>query len=467
VRLTLEEVLKATGGHLASPGPSSLTISGVSTDTRTLRPGDLFVPLRGPRTDGHNFIRDAFANGAAASLVTHAVQGLPSGGVTIHVRDLLQALAGLAAHYRSTLGVRVVGVTGSVGKTTTTAMCAAVLATQYRVARTKDEWNAEIGVPLTLLGLDRAHQVAIVEMAMRGLGQISELVAIARPEIGVLTNIAESHLELLGSIDNVARAKGELIEGLPASGTAVLNADDPRVIALAARSKARVVTYGIDAAADVRGTSVEFTTSGMRFTITSPDARISATLPVFGLHNVRNALAAASVGMAMGVKMDALRDALAHHHPPKMRLQPVEASGILIINDAYNASPTSMQAAFEVLSEVSRGRRRVAVLGEMKELGPSSGMMHFDVGAAVADFADILVTVGGGDAVEIANGAAGAMASERVHTVPSTFRAIDLLRELLRPGDVVLVKGSRAMEMERVVAGIVEAMRPGPEAHQG
>jgi len=205
----------------------------------------------------------------------------------------------------------------------------------------------------------------------------------------------------------------------------------------------------------------------MRFTITSPDARISATLPVFGLHNVRNALAAASVGMAMGVKMDALRDALAHHHPPKMRLQPVEASGILIINDAYNASPTSMQAAFEVLSEVSRGRRRVAVLGEMKELGPSSGMMHFDVGAAVADFADILVTVGGGDAVEIANGAAGAMASERVHTVPSTMRAIDLLRELLRPGDVVLVKGSRAMEMERVVAGIVEAMRPGPEAHQG
>lgn len=460
MRLRLDEVMAAIGGTLAPPatGPD-VVISGVSTDTRTLRPGDLFVPLRGPRADGHDFIPEAFHRGAAAVLSSRPPTGVP-GGPVIQVADGLRALADLARSYRATLPVTVVGVTGSVGKTTTAAMCATVLATRLRVERTHDDWNAEIGVPLTLLGLEPDHQVAVIEMAMRGLGQIADLVALARPQLGVVTTIGESHLERLGTIDRVARAKGELVEGLPADGTAVLNADDARVRALAARTRARVITYGLDSGAQVRAEAIVYTTRGMRFRIAAQD-RLTVDLPAWGFHNVRNALAAAAVGLTLGVDGDAVREGLAAYRPPKMRLQPVAVGGVLIINDAYNASPASMDAAVEVLAEVGRGRRLVAALGEMKELGPAAMRLHVEVGRRLARRSvALLVTVArGGEA--IAEGAESAgMPRERVVRTGSVEEAADRLVALVRPGDVVLVKGSRALAMERLVDRLVETLRP-------
>jgi UDP-N-acetylmuramoyl-tripeptide--D-alanyl-D-alanine ligase len=372
---------------------------------------------------------------------------------------MLRALAGLARHYRRTLAVRVVGITGSVGKTTTTAMCAAVLGTVYRVARTREEWNAEIGVPLAILGLTAETQVAVIEMAMRGLGQIAELVEITSPAVGVVTNIGESHRELLGSLDNIAKAKGELIEGLPEDGTAVLNADDDRVAALAARSRARNVTYGVERPADVTAQGVTYAARGMRFRLRRDDGTIDVDLPAWGVHNVRNALAAAAVARVMAVGLEDVRRGLERYETPKMRLQMEPAGDLLILNDAYNASPASMAAAFDVVRGVAQGRRRVLVLGEMKELGDHAGMSHYLVGQEAAEAADVLVAVGGGDAEDLRLGAAGAIPRERTFHAPSTTRAIELLRTILQPGDLVLVKGSRAMEMERVVAGIVEARR--------
>jgi len=257
MRLTLAEVIRATGGRLQGEMPPGVVqVTGVSTDTRTLRPGDLFVALRGPQRDGHDFVADAFARGAAAALTSRraALRSPERGrrsGPLIAVPETLPALGDLAAFYRQSLAVRVVGVTGSVGKTATAAMCAAVLEGTYRVARTRDDWNAEIGVPLAILSLDDRTDVAVLEMAMRGLRQIADLVRIARPEIGVVTNIGESHLELLGTIENVARAKGELIEGLPPNGMAVLNAEDEQVLRLRDRSPAPVLTFGLLPTADV------------------------------------------------------------------------------------------------------------------------------------------------------------------------------------------------------------------------
>lgn len=461
MRLELEQILNATGGQLVkpqAPSPKPAFVTGVSTDSRTVRPGDLFVPLRGPRTDGHEYVADAFRRGAAAALCARPVDNVPPGATLITVADPLRALGEIAAAYRAGLSATVVGITGSVGKTTTTKMCADVLGTRFRVARTRDDWNAEIGVPLTLLELEADHQVAVVEMAMRGVGQLADLVRIAQPSVGVVTTIGESHLELLGTIDNVARAKGELVAGLPADGTAVLNADDPRVIGLGTLSRARVITYGLDSPAHVRAAALASTDRGMRFHLSWEGRGTDVDLPAWGRHNVRNALAAASVALVLGMDLVAVHDGLAASAPPKMRLQPVLAGDLLIINDAYNASPASMDAAFEVLQEAGRGRRLVAVLGEMKELGEASARMHRQVGASIARRpVALLITVEwGGD--QIADGAeqAGLDRSAIIRTA-SVEEASGRLLDLIRPNDVVLVKGSRALEMERIVDRLVEA----------
>ncbi len=458
MRLTLKDVLQATSGTLlaAGSGPAGADILGVSTDTRTLRAGDLFVALRGPHADGHEFVADAFARGASAALVSHAVRGLPDGGPIVLVPDALAALAALARAYRATLDVTVVGITGSVGKTTTAALCADVLGRAYTVARTKDEWNAEIGVPLTVLGLDERTQVAVIEMAMRGVGQIADLVSIAQPQIGVVTAIGESHLELLGTRENIARAKGELIEGLPPDGAAVLNADDPAVLALAARARARVVTYGLDRPADVAATDVAFTAGGMRFRLDAHDAGTAEVeIPAWGRHNVRNALAAAAVGFVLGMDRERVADGLRTARLPKMRLQPVRCGDVLVINDAYNASPSSMDAAFEVLEAVAHGRRAVAVLGDMRELGEVSPSLHREVGRRLAQrpVALLLTVERGGD--QIAQGAIdGGLPAECVVRARTVEEAARTLPDLLRPGDVVLVKGSRALVMERIVEAL-------------
>ncbi|HEY6101631.1 MAG TPA: UDP-N-acetylmuramoyl-tripeptide--D-alanyl-D-alanine ligase [bacterium] len=464
MRLTLDDVIRATGGRLEGGAPSqAVPITGISTDTRLLRPGDLFVALRGPQRDGHDFIADAFARGAAAALISRHTSPGPErrarAGPLIEVSETLPALGDLAAFYRRTLRVRVVGVTGSVGKTATAAMCAAVLEGTYRVARTRDDWNAEIGVPLTILGLDDRTGVAVLEMAMRGVGQIADLVRIARPEIGVVTNIGESHLELLGSIENVARAKGELIEGLPRRGTAVLNAEDDWVLRLRDRSPVPVLTFGLIASADVRADGVTFTDDGMRFRLVRGDGMGEVSLKSWGVHSVRNALAAAAVAQVMSVGVEEVAARLAGLTPPKMRLQPLRLRDILVINDAYNASPASMTAAFEVLRHVAGGRRRIVVLGEMKELGGQSAALHRAAGREAASVGAVLIIAGGADAAELAAGAREAATGAVVYLEPDAPEAAARLRRIIHPGDVVLIKGSRVVAMERVVDTLREDLQ--------
>ncbi|MGH2425449.1 MAG: UDP-N-acetylmuramoyl-tripeptide--D-alanyl-D-alanine ligase [bacterium] len=456
MRLAIEDILKATGGRLTKPDSRSPMplVTGVSTDTRSIQPGDLFVPLRGPRADGHDFIPEAFRHGAVATLASRRVPTLPDRAVVIEVPDTLRALGRVATAHRRTLDVAVVGITGSVGKTTTTKMCAAVLSTRYRVAQTKEDWNSEIGVPLTLLSLDREHEVAVIEMGMRGLGQIAELVEMAQPSIGVVTSIGESHLELLGSIENIARAKGELIAGLPGSGTAILNEDDARTGDLSALAPSRVLTFGLSPEADVRGANLRMDGGGMTFFITMRERTVEAHVRTWGRHNVMNALTAAAAGTALDVDLEDVVRGLKEFSPPKMRLQPVRLGDVLLINDAYNASPASMRAAFEVLLALGTSRRRLAVLGEMRELGEASESLHRDVGATAAAAAELLITVGAG-ARAIAEGALEAgVTPGHVHHTASTDQASAVLKTVMRSGDVILIKGSRALEMERIVEAL-------------
>lgn len=461
MRLSFAEVLKATGGDRGGPAlPVSVEITGVRTDSRLVVPGDLFVPLRGPRADGHDFIADAFRRGAAASLAARSIAGLPPSAVIIHVDDPLRALGQIAGAYRRTLSLAVVGITGSVGKTTTAQLCASVLGQTMSVAVTKDDWNAEIGVPLTLLGLTPQHRVVVLEMAMRGLGQIAELVEIAQPSIGVVTTIGEAHLEFLGSRENIAKAKGELIAGLPADGVAVLNRDDEWVVRLAPLCKGRVMTYGLDREADVTASHVRLEASGMAFRLRGGGRAADVHLPVWGRHNVSNALAAAAVGVTLGLDVGTISAGCAAWKPPKMRLEPVRVGEVLILNDAYNSSPTSALAAFDVLADVARGERMLAVLGAMKELGPQSAEMHRAVGRDVARrHIAALLTVGDG-AEAIGEGAiASGMERRLVEHVRTVEDAGRTLRGMLQPKDVVLVKGSRAVEMERIVDMLRTARR--------
>ncbi|HVH30609.1 MAG TPA: UDP-N-acetylmuramoyl-tripeptide--D-alanyl-D-alanine ligase [bacterium] len=453
MRLSLAEVLKATGRDRSGPAlPASLEITGVRTDSRLVQPGDLFVPLRGPRADGHDFIAEAFRRGATASLASRSIAGLPNSAVIIPVDDPLRALGQIAAAYRRTLPLAVVGITGSVGKTTTAQLCASILGQKLSVAVTKDDWNAEIGVPLTLLGLTPQHRVVVLEMAMRALGQIAELVEIAQPSIGVVTTIGEAHLEFLGSRENIARAKGELIAGLPANGVAVLNRDDEWVARLAPLCKGRVMTYGLDGEADVTASQVRIEPSGMAFRLRAGAETADVHLPVWGRHNVSNALAAASVGVTLGLDVGTISAGCAAWKPPKMRLEPVRVGEVLILNDAYNSSPASARAAFDVLADVARGGRMLAVLGAMKELGPQSAEMHRAVGRDVARrHIAALLTVGEG-AEAIGEGAVAAgMDRSRVEHARTVEDAGRTLRAMLQPKDVVLIKGSRAVEMERIV----------------
>ncbi|MDQ7843201.1 MAG: UDP-N-acetylmuramoyl-tripeptide--D-alanyl-D-alanine ligase [Armatimonadota bacterium] len=456
MRLTVAEIVQVTGGRVVDPlgDGRRAAVTGISTDTRTLRPGDLFVALKGPRADGAEFIPEAFRRGAAAALAGR-VPGLPPGPVVV-VTDPLAALGALARFYRRTLEVTVIGVTGSVGKTSTAAMSAAVLESAFTVARTRDDWNAEIGVPLALLGLTPRHQAAVIEMAMRGLGQIALLVEMAQPQIGVVTNVGETHLELLGSRENIARAKEELVAGLPSGGTAILNRDDPLVAGMRPPAGVRILFYGLGPSAEIRAGEIVHEPAGVRFLLVTGGGMEEVRLRTWGRHNVYNALAAAAVGVAMGLPVGEIARGLGRYVPPKMRLQPVRAGDLLIVNDAYNASPASMEAAFEVLEFVGGGRRTVAVLGEMKELGSCSAQLHRDVGAALARRRiDLLVAVAEGGAWIAEGAAAGGMLPEAIVHLPSVEAAVERLPGLLRSGDVVLVKGSRALAMERIVEALV------------
>lgn len=458
MRLDVAAIATATGGRLLVPAGTARpsVVTGVSTDSRTVAPGDLFVALRGPRTDGHLFVGDAMARGAALAMVADAAAAdAMARGPALVVPDTLRALGAVAGLHRRTLATIVVGVTGSVAKTTTVGMCAALLEERFATARSAESWNAEIGVALTLLGLRPRHQVAVIEMAMRGLGQIRELVEMALPRIGAVTTIGDAHLELLGSRENIAAAKAELLEGLPPDGVAIVNADDPWTARLIRDVRCRIVRFGVAPDADVKVTAIRADAAGSRFVLHLGPQAAEAYLPVVGAHQVRNALVAAAVGQTLGLSIQEIVAGLARVRAAKMRQEIVVFDDLLIVDDSYNASPQSMTAAFDVVRHVGGARRRVLALGEMRELGPEAAGFHRRVGEQAAALRPAFLLAVGPNAGWYLDGAiAGGLPRQATAWVATPQEAVPVLQGALRPGDIILVKGSRAIEMEHIVAAL-------------
>jgi UDP-N-acetylmuramoyl-tripeptide--D-alanyl-D-alanine ligase len=372
--------------------------------------------------------------------------------VLIRTADTLLGLQRLGRGLRERRPLRVVGITGSVGKTSTKEMTALVLAERFETARSPENWNTEIGIPLVLVNLPAAASVAVLELAMRGPGQIRELVEIARPQIGIVTAIGESHMDFFETREQLAAAKGELIEGLPPDGVAVLNADDPLALGLAGRGPARVMTFGFgDADATARDIRMR-PGEGSTFVLRVGGDEIPVALAVPGRHAIRNALAAAAAGSALGVPAAEIARGLGRARAMAKRLEVLRLGGAVVINDVYNSSPRSMEAALDVMDEFA-GRPRIAVLGDMRELGALSMEAHRRVGREVARRGvDVLIALGP-LAADLAGAAGEAGLPRVVHTIDRA-EALGALRREIRPGAVVLVKGSRALAMEQIVDGL-------------
>ena len=459
-RLSLTEVLEATGGELRSLGRDT-AFAGVTTDTRGIKPGELFVAVRGESHDGHAFLDEAARRGAAAVLVepAHADQDLPC--TVVVVRDTLVALGDLGAYHRRRLEPRVVAVTGSNGKTTTKEMLSSVLEQAFGaggVLRTLGTQNNLVGLPLTLLRLAGGERAAILELGMNAPGEIWRLAEIAAPDVGVITCVAPAHLEGLGSIEGVAAAKGELYRRLRPSATAVVNADDPLVAAASGCFGGRKVLFGSAAAqgATVRAADLEDRgLEGTSFRLVVERAEVPVRLAVPGRHNVNNALAAAAAAHALDVDIDAIRLGLESFQPPDMRMEVTQLpTGVTVLNDAYNANPASMAAALRTLA-ASRARRRIAALGEMRELGATAASAHEALGAVAASVKLDALYVLGPHADRVRAGAeAAGLAAERI-TVASDHEELAAgLHAVLRTGDVLLLKGSRGAAMEQVLRGL-------------
>jgi len=455
--LSAADLVRLTGGRLLRS--SDRPIRHGSVDSREVVPGALFVALPGERTDGHRYLVPAATAGAAAIVVTRSPDAATLealGDVTVvQVADGLRALGAIAAGWRRRFSPLVVGVTGSIAKTSTKEAIAAVLSRRFRTLRSEGNRNNEIGLPLTLLDLGPEHEAAVLEMGMYVGGEIADLAAIAEPRIGVVTAVQPVHLSRIGSIDAIERAKGELVEALPADGTAVLNVDDPRVARMAARTAARTRSYGFGDVADVGAQDVASAgEAGMRFTLRTPAGRRQVATPALGRHGVHNALAAAATGIAAGCDLDEIVTGLAAGWQAPHRDTIVRAGEVTILDDSYNASPGSVAAALDLLASLP-ARRRVAVLGEMLELGDGAEAGHRAIGSLAASVAGLIVAVGPG-AAPLADAAAdGAPDGTRVLRATDAAEALELLRPRLRGGDVVLVKGSRGIGLERVVDGLV------------
>lgn len=463
IALSLAEIASATGGRISAPGSGDPDlVTSVVADSREVLPGSLFTCIPGERVDGHDFAHVAMEQGAIACLTDRELPGIPC----IVVDDTVAALGRLAHWYRrERLRARVIGITGSSGKTTTKDLLAQVLAAAGPTISPRGSFNTEVGLPLTVLTADDTTAFLVLEMGMRGLGHIAELMAIAEPEVGVLLNVGTAHLEMVGSREGIARAKGEIVEGLPADGWAVMNGDDALAMSQAERTKATVVTFGEGGSCAVRAVDVRVDAGACAsFTLESAgsgdhdSARVTLTFP--GEHMVSNALAAAAAALSMGMSIPDVARALSAARPvSRWRMEISETStGITVVNDAYNANPESMRAALKALVAMANGRRTWAVLGEMRELGEASLDEHDAIGRlAVRLDVSKLVCVGAATKVmHLAASNEGSWGDEAMW-VADPDAAIALLRDQLRPGDIVLVKASRSVGLERIASALVEA----------
>ena len=462
--IRLDDLLTVVNGRLQGP-TSVASISGASVDSRGVTPGSMFVAMPGERTDGHHFVADALRAGAAAALVDRPVD-LPSGidAAIVTVADPLDALQELAAWWRSRHAVRVVGITGSTGKTIAKEITADVLSRTLRTLRNEGNLNSETGLPMTLLRLEPSHEAAVLEMSMYTVGEIARLAELARPEAGIVLAVHPTHLERAGSLERIAQAKAELPEALPADGLAILNADDPWVSAMRDRTRAAVRTYGLGPSAEVRAEDVvSHGLAGTEFTIAAPWGmrRVRSATP--GRHLVPHALAAAAAADWLGVPLDEVAAALAagSHAPHRMEIVS-GASGATLVDDTYNASPVSVAGALDFLAEtpLPDGRRRIAVLGDMLELGPEEERLHREIGDRAARTADAIVVVGPRGRW-IGEGARAAGATRVLDATDADDAAVVLERELApAPGDLVLLKASRGIGLDAAVDLLREGGRP-------
>jgi UDP-N-acetylmuramoyl-tripeptide--D-alanyl-D-alanine ligase len=447
--MRLADVAAAVGGSIV--GNRDTIATGVSIDSRTLRAGDAYVAIRGKRLDGHQFVTAAVRAGASAVVVESAAAA-PPGVTVIFVDDTTRALGRIAAWYRGRMTVRCVAVTGSNGKTTTKEMLGAILASRYRTLRPKGSFNNDIGVPLTVLEMDRSTEAAIFEIEMNELGGTARLAAICRPEVGVITNIGDTHLEFMRDRQGVAQEKAELLQALPASGTAVLNADDELVMAIGeAHAPARRLTFGIRSRADFHATAIEdLGLDGTRFRLAGC---YPVRLPLPGRHNILNCLAACAAAAAAGIETARMPAALEQFEPPPLRLRVRRVGQVTLVEDCYNANPQSMRAALDVLARSTERGRCIAFLGDMLELGGASEREHELLGRAASRVVSRLVLVGQmAGAVEQGAAAAGFdRACVWRYATSTEVSPIDLIR----PGDTILVKGSRATAMELISQEIV------------
>ena len=462
MRWTVEEVARALG--VTPPGglDSLARLAGVSIDSRTVARGELYVAIHGPRHDGHNFVVGALDAGAAAAIVAHdrlAGFAEPVRSKLIAVGDTLAALQELAQAVRLRWGRRLAAVTGSAGKTTTKEILAALLASRFRVLKSTGNLNNEYGLPLQLLRLDDSDEAAVVELGMSHAGELRRLAEIARPNVGVVTCVAPVHLEFFASVDEIALAKRELIEGLAGDeSVAVLNADDPRVARFAEAAPGRVVTFGFSSGADFRAENIDDRgADGSEFDFIGPEARARLTLPLAGRHNISNALAAFAAASQWGVEIVDAKKVFPHLEPAGMRGRVLRFdAGFSVINDCYNSNPVALAAMVEILVHTPASGRRILAAGEMLELGHSSGELHREAGRAAAASGKLYWIIGvQGDAESFVRGAieAGHPAS-RTKFIGSSAEAAGFIADLIEPGDLMLVKGSRGVKMERVVEAL-------------
>ncbi|MBI3819599.1 MAG: UDP-N-acetylmuramoyl-tripeptide--D-alanyl-D-alanine ligase [Planctomycetes bacterium] len=458
--ISLASVLEATGARVMH-GPRESTFTSISTDSRQPQPGALFIALRGERFDGNGFALDAFARGAAAALVDsgrapHALAlsemglsartvlecGAPGSG------DTTQGLLAIAAHYRKQFTIPFVGVAGAAGKTTTKEIAAHLLKSIGPITASEKSFNNSVGVPHTLLRVGRETRAAVVEIGTNSPGEVRMLARVAKPNIAIITIIAEEHLEGLGSIDGVLEEEASILDELPGDGTAVLNADDRYYPQLRKRARGKIITFGIENKADFEARDVVFHVAGASFTIGGKPA----TVPLLGTHNIYNTLGALAIASAIGVPLETALRAASDLKPPYRRLERKHFGEVEVIDDCYNANPGSVRAAIRALEGLRNNRRRIFVLGKMHELGAESARLHREIGMAVgaAKF-DLFITIGGESSALAAGAAAAGHPASKIIQFPTTADAEWNITEIVRPGDLILVKGSRAEGLEKVV----------------
>ena len=462
------EVLSAKSPAGLSPQDLKQRIRRVVTDSRLVRKGDLFIAFQGERFDAHTFVPKVFAQGAVCAIVQEdyrlpPMQKRTAMPIVLGVRDTLEAFQRLATHYRNRFPIPVIAITGSNGKTTTKEMVAHVVAQRWKTLKTEGNLNNRIGVPQTLFQLAPRHQAAVIEMGVDQQGQTTRLCEIARPTIGVITNIGPDHLEFFGSMEGSAQAKAELLDHLPQDGAVVLNADDEYFDYLAARAQCRVVAFGASPKAVIRAANVQTDGKGgtvFGLVLPGKTRQTEVHIRTQGQHNVSNALAAAAVGHVLGLSGAAIAEGLSKFRPAAMRSQISSSHGVQVINDCYNANPASMKAAIQLLAELGRGKRSIAALGDMLELGAETKRMHREVGAFLAGQGIGHLLACGVLGRELAEGARQAgMPSDRIAELPDAQAAATALSRMVRQGDVVLVTASRGMRMEQVVDAVTGMRR--------